>query len=277
MHSSSRSVSLGIANTLSSASSRLVSLEGASHRVPVRVLEGHEADVNCVCFYPDENKLVSGSDDGTLRIWDRETGAVEVLSGHTRAVLDVDVSRDGQMVVSGSADKTVQIWNRESGELHIFEGHERWVRGVEFSLDSSRVVCGSEDGTVQVWSETGELAFEPIKCHGYVCGVRYSPSGDRIATVARNVQIWDAETGSGILTILNSEVTSLVWTTDGTYQLAAFKHGQNSNGIAYSPSGKFIATACEDAKVYVWEAPSFEDRQTNVSFILVVFTWHYSF
>ncbi|KIJ06249.1 hypothetical protein PAXINDRAFT_62133, partial [Paxillus involutus ATCC 200175] len=161
--------------------------------------EGHERVARCICFYPDEKKLVSGWSDNTLRIiWDRRVGAVEELRGHTDTVWDVDVSRDGRMFVSGSADKTVRIWNRESGE--IFEGHKSCVRSVQFSADSSRVVSGSWDGTVRIWSiETGKLVFEPIKCHGMVWCVRYSPSGDRIASGADNIQIWNAETGVGIL------------------------------------------------------------------------------
>ncbi|KIJ07670.1 hypothetical protein PAXINDRAFT_31007, partial [Paxillus involutus ATCC 200175] len=283
--------------------------------------EGHIDRVYCVCFYPDENKLVSGSRDGTLRIWDRKTGAEKVLSGHTDWVVDIDVSQDGKMVVSGSADETVRIWNGESGEMmRVFKDHEEYVRSVQFSANSGRVVSGSNDGTVRVWSvETGEQAFKPINCDGWVNCVRYSPSGDRIASGADSVQIWDTYTGNGIISIRNSSVTSLVWTDDGTRvlgdgggnitiwnshngerlrtwkahgntghvatlslspsgahlatsnwgnstafvfdistgkQLAAFEHGQNNKGISYSPGGSFIATGCDDNKVYVWEAPT---------------------
>ncbi|KAF8835253.1 WD40 repeat-like protein, partial [Paxillus ammoniavirescens] len=97
-------------------------------------LEGHKRWVRCVCFHPDENKLVSGSSDKTLRIWDRKTGAAQVLSGHSEAVLCVDVSRDGKMIVSDSEDKRVRIWNGESGEMrHIFQGHEDYVNSMQFS------------------------------------------------------------------------------------------------------------------------------------------------
>ncbi|KAF8838099.1 WD40 repeat-like protein [Paxillus ammoniavirescens] len=332
MSTSSRSVSSESANVpsvVASPSSQLMSSDKANHRVPVQVFEGHKGGVNCVCFYPDESKLVSGSDDGTLRIWDRKTGAVEVLKGHTNTVMDVDVSRDGKLLVSGGMDETVRIWNGESGEtMHVFEGHKKRVRSVEFSQDSTRVVSGSMDETVRVWSvETGKLAFEPIECHGLVWCARYSPSGDRIASAAESIQIWNAETGRGILSIRNWSVSSLVWTADGTHviggdsqgnitirnshngerlrtwkahrnnsgitilslsptgthlassnwreklafvwnistgeQVAAFKHSQESNGIAYSPSGKFIATACHNSNIYVWEAPMFEDPRTK--------------
>ncbi|KIJ12447.1 hypothetical protein PAXINDRAFT_49128, partial [Paxillus involutus ATCC 200175] len=258
-----------------------VSSQNANHRVPVQVFHGHEDRVICTSFYPDENKVVSCSDDGTLRIWDRKTGEEQVLSGHSRWVWGVDVSRDGKMVVSGGEDGPVRIWNGESGEtMQVFEGHERW-------------------------------------CHGSVFCARYSPNGNRIASAGENIQIWDAQTGNGILSIRNSSVFSLVWTADDTHvigggyrgitmwssytgeqlrtwkaydtdhgvttlslspsgahlatansdkktafvfdvstgeQVAAFEHGKNIFGIAYSPSGKFIATGCNDMTVYVWEA-----------------------
>ncbi|KAF8838844.1 WD40 repeat-like protein [Paxillus ammoniavirescens] len=324
MLTSSRSVSSESASVppvVMFSSPQSVAPKNASDRVPVQVLEGHEDWVGCVRFCPDEDKLVTGSDDKTLRIWNRTTGAAEVLRGHSGSVWDVDVSRDGKMVVSGSADKTVRIWSRESGEtMHVCEGHEDDVTSVQFSPDSSRVVSGSLDSIVRVWSvETGELEFEPIKCRAGVYCVRYSLSGDRIASGASSLQIWNAKTGSGIVSIRNSPALSVAWTADGTYvisgregeitiwnshtgeqlrtwkahddewirlslspsgshlatsswhdstafvfdvstgeQIVPLEHNGNVQGIAYSPSGKFIATGCHNRKVYLWEAPAVE-------------------
>ncbi|KIK77718.1 hypothetical protein PAXRUDRAFT_366041 [Paxillus rubicundulus Ve08.2h10] len=234
MHTWSPSVSSGIANVPWYP-------ERASQRVPEQVFEGHETQVRCVCFHPDENKLVSGSDDGTLRVWDRATGSAEVLSGHTDWVCDVDVSRDGELVVSASDDNTVRIWDRKLGEtLHVFEGHENYVISVQFSADSRRVVSGSGDETARVWSvETGELAFEPIKCHGRVYCVSYSPDGDRIASGADSIQIWNAETGSGLLSIRNSKVVSLAWTTNGTHVIGG---GRGKVTIWNSHNGEQLRT-----------------------------------
>ncbi|KAF8838838.1 WD40 repeat-like protein [Paxillus ammoniavirescens] len=144
-----------------STSSQSVASKSASDPVPVQVFEGHEDWVICLRFCPDEDKLVTGSGDNTLRVWNRPTGAVEVLRGHDFSVWDIDVSWDGKMVVSRSADKTVRIWGRESGEtMLVFQGHKYWVESVQFSADASRVV--SSWCPVQATVSTGKpFGFSP--------------------------------------------------------------------------------------------------------------------
>ncbi|KIK91167.1 hypothetical protein PAXRUDRAFT_831076 [Paxillus rubicundulus Ve08.2h10] len=203
-----------------SASSQSVPPDNASRQVAVQVLVGHEKPVYCACFYPGESKLVTGSGDRTLRIWDWRTGAaVKVLNGHTGEVSEADVSHDGKMIVSGGRDATVRLWDGESGAMIHVLGHKSGVVSVHFSPDGSRVVSGSQwdhDGSVRVWSvETGELVLKCPVDYGGAC-VRYSPVGDRIASAARTIQIWDANTGVLALEFRNSDVHSLAWTADGT-------------------------------------------------------------
>ena len=73
----------------------------------------------------DGRRVVSGSDDKTVRIWDMETGVEEQrLEGHSDEVSAVAVSADGRRVVSGSEDKTVRIWDMETGELGLEGNHD---------------------------------------------------------------------------------------------------------------------------------------------------------
>jgi WD40 repeat protein len=67
-----------------------------------------------VAFSPDGKRLVSGSFDQTVKVWDAQRGQeLLTLKGHTGHVTSVAFSPDGQRIVSGSADSTVKVWNAE--------------------------------------------------------------------------------------------------------------------------------------------------------------------
>jgi len=78
-----------------------------------------------VAFSPDGVRIVSGSYDKSVRVWDASTGAeLKLLNGHTRAVNSVAFSPDGTRIVSGSDDKSVRVWDASTGaELKVLNGH----------------------------------------------------------------------------------------------------------------------------------------------------------
>jgi len=143
-----------------------------------------------VAFSPDGRRVVSGSYDQTVRVWDAQTGAeLACLRGHTDNVASVALSPDGRRLVSGSHDQTVRVWDAQTGaELAYLRGHTRGVLSVAFSPDGRRVVSGSLDRTARVWDAGSGACLEVIQGWGDVNTI--AAGGDRVPwrAVARGLE-----------------------------------------------------------------------------------------
>ncbi|KAK0626411.1 hypothetical protein B0T14DRAFT_534566 [Immersiella caudata] len=140
----------------------------------LQTLEGHGDSVQSVAFSRDGQQLVSGSDDGTIKVWDATSGqCLQTLEGHGDWVRSVAFSRDGQQLVSGSADHTIKVWDATSGQcLQTLEGHGDWVQSVAFSRDGQQLVSGSDDRTIKVWDATSGQCLQTLEGHGLGCHLR---------------------------------------------------------------------------------------------------------
>ncbi|REF00533.1 NB-ARC domain-containing protein [Thermomonospora umbrina] len=106
-----------------------------------------------------DDLLVSGGEDGTVRLWRLSDHALErVMRGHTGWVYAVAISPDKRVIASAGDDRTIRLWNLSTGEPEgVLLGHTRRVRALAFTSDG-RLVSGAEDGLVLLWSmETASL------------------------------------------------------------------------------------------------------------------------
>ena len=145
----------------------------------IRTLSGHNKSVSAIAITPDGKRVISGSYDNTIKIWEIETGK-ELFTlpseryanaGHSESVSAIAITPDGKRVISGSADETIKIWEIETGnELFTLKGHSSSVIVIAITPDGKRVISSSSDNTIKIWEiETGaEIATftgeSPINC-----------------------------------------------------------------------------------------------------------------
>ncbi|MBC7813215.1 MAG: hypothetical protein H7175_18800, partial [Burkholderiales bacterium] len=108
-----------------------------------------------VAFSPEGRTVLSGSRDGSMRLWNVETGGeIRRFEGHESAVYSVAFNPDGRTVLSGSGDNTLRLWEIESGEvLRRYDGHTDTVWSVAFASRGGgrTALSGSADGTMRLW------------------------------------------------------------------------------------------------------------------------------
>jgi WD40 repeat protein len=103
-------------------------------------------------FSPDGARIVTGSQDGTARIWSLASRLPEVtFQGHGDRVFSASFSPDGAHIVTASADSTARIWNSKDDREHLVLQHDDVVNHAEFSSDGRQIVTASDDGTVRSW------------------------------------------------------------------------------------------------------------------------------
>ena len=125
--------------------------------------QGHGRNV-VTCLQFDTDKVVTGSDDACVNIYDINTGSLRKrLFGHEGGVWALRY--EGNMLVSGSTDRTTRVWNMETGECtQVFYGHTSTVRCLQILTSQSKpssdegsdsservIVTGSRDATLRIW------------------------------------------------------------------------------------------------------------------------------
>ena len=169
------------------------------------IYHGHTDEVTSVCGTID-GKAISGSDDGTVHVWNSKTcRQLAVYRGHSDKVTSVCEAHDGR-IISGSKNGTVHVWDAETDcQSVVFDQHTDEVTSV-CVINDDKAASGSKDRTIRIWNnKTGnQLAI----CQGHtgrVTSICATKDGRIVSSsLDGTVRVWDSETGLQLLICTHS-------------------------------------------------------------------------
>jgi WD40 repeat protein len=182
------------------------------------------------------SRVVSGGDDGKVRVWDLEGGASPIeLVGHRGIVRALAVLPGGR-VVSGGDDRRILVWDPDADGAHAIElgHHGLQVRAVA-AMPDGRVVTGGDDWRVLLW-DPRRVGVPPIGLNGHrgmIRALAVLPDG-RVLSAAddRRVLLWEPD-------------------TQGAPPVELGGHQGMIRALAVLPDGR-VVSADDDGRIRIW-------------------------
>ena len=277
-------------------------IEPSEPQNPQQTLIGHFQEITGVAVSNDPKNpvIVSSSDDGTVRVWDRTThherrilrpaGTTSNRDTGVRAVACTPPGARGNLCLSGSADGSARIWDLDGQNdqplRELSEHHHGAITCVAFSPDGLTCVTAGDDHQIRLWdTETGKLRYRfPNGHRAAVTAVQFTPLAQLVSTGRDNtLRIWQlGENGAHLEATLDrrsGEVSQLGVSPDG--RTALFDQGRSlrllslpggttegvlfnptptanfSTFALFSPDARLIVTAgATEGRLQLWRSPT---------------------
>jgi WD40 repeat protein len=260
----------------------------------IRRLEGHVGAAHCLDVSGDGRRALSGSWDGTVRVWDLATGrelrCFSRRHGLRDRVFCVALSRDGRLALAGSFDGNVWLWDAETGEergrcqVPAFKAYS--VTALAFSADGRRALVGGYAGRVGLWQVSPWKELKQLECGQGLWSAVFSPDGARALTAdgyegKGHVRLWDLEKGTEVRCFEGHKggVWRAVFSPDGGRALTAGndrtirlwdvhtgeqlrfirEHTAEVSCVAFSPDGRRAVSTGYDRTIRLWDLATGEE------------------
>ena len=190
-------------------------LRRATHDERLTLL-GHEGEVYAVAFSPDGRTLVSGGQDGTIRVWNPLDGQLlHLIRAHASCTNDLDFSPDGRTLASASCDGTIKLWDTQTWtpERTLIEDKTP-ILCVAFSPDG-RMIAGGADGRLHIWDANG-TPIKDLEAANPLDSVAWSHDSKQLsAPIHHGVAVWETTNWTVRTIPAGAPVMSVAFSPDG--------------------------------------------------------------
>ncbi len=212
--------------------------------------KGHFEAVSIENFSPDGSKIITGSYDGRIRIWNAGTGVLEkVIQAHKAAIIGLSYNSAGTKIISTSEDSLVKMWDPNTGkEVFRLTGHNAPIFLAEDTKEGDRLLTACSNQNAYLWVlDPKTKAWKALRRFehkkGEVSNARFSPDFKKIVTVTSNpsaAYLWDGFTGDFI--------NSFAVPTD--VEITKINYSPDSKKVIFS----YLANAKRNNGPIVWDA-----------------------
>jgi tetratricopeptide (TPR) repeat protein len=212
----------------------------------VRRFVGHTQAALRVEVTSDGKQALSGSEDGTLRMWDVATGReVRKLQGHAGECYGI-FSPKNRQVLSYGRDGTLRVWDVATGrEVRKWQGHAGGVLGAYFLSGGQQIISCGQDRKLRVWDAgSGKESRPPVALGDDVADYRVAVTSDgtRFLSLHTDRTLRLRDVGSGKIR-QRFELHPL------------FRAKGGPRGVSVSPGDRYAACGSHRGLVYLFRLP----------------------
>lgn len=250
----------------------------------------HTEMVWTIAFSPDERTLASASANGSIQLWEVDSGTLLWKCWLVKGFVWLAFSPDGGTLASAGLDALVRLWDPQNGMPLKALSHTTASIHLAWSPDGKLLASGCTDGSIWLWQPQvpePDTHVQVLAAHAQrVTGLAFSPDGMQLASASYDgtVKLWDLTTRTCLQTLFEqtAPVLRVVWSPDGrTLAIGSFDAtirlwdiqqgksrevlqapGRRTNSLAFTRDSRTLLSSGDDATLRMWDVESGKSLHT---------------